>query len=433
MRPPSTPGPARPGTATDDTTDEFELRLFLEEICCSLCRFRHVHQDNIAPASVRIDQEVFLGISGAYADVRVMAAGVAPYFLEVKYGYAPERVVRTLARKYGKDCTAQPDATRVVLVYDTQRVPDWPEVERRCAAALRPGLALEVWDEPRLLHMIKEDFGAELDFISAGKLLDARDAIDRAKGVYAFGPEYSGTTLGASLLWHLDFWRLSELRQQQIRETGAFSKRAVLPPGMYHDVVVVMADLTGFSSFVRDTRDERVVRDCLTAFYAKSRSEVIDSGGMLYQFLGDSVIALFGIPDRPDDYLRSAVECAKGLSEVGDSVSNEWQRQIDRVQTAGGVHIGMAIGDLQVVGLRPFSRSYLGCIGDSINMAARLMTAAGSNDIIASNALYQRLDADTQAAFVALEPVEAKNVGRIKAWQMQLHGPARCPMASKPV
>ena len=134
------------------------------------------------------------------------------------------------------------------------------------------------------------------------------------------------------------------------------------------------------------------MRDCLTAFYAKSRHQIINAGGMLYQFLGDAVIALFGIPDRPGDYLRHALDCATSLSEIGDSVSNEWQRQIDRVQTASGVHIGMAIGDLQVMSLRPFSRAHMGCIGDSINMAARLMNVAGADDIVVSNMLYQRLD-----------------------------------------
>jgi class 3 adenylate cyclase len=191
---------------------------------------------------------------------------------------------------------------------------------------------------------------------------------------------------------------------------------------MYHDVAVVMADLTAFSSYVRDTRDERVVRDCLTAFYAKSRHQIINAGGMLYQFLGDAVIALFGVPDRPGDYLRDALECARGLSQIGDSVSNEWQRQIDRVQTASGVHIGMAIGDLQVMSLRPFSRAYMGCIGDSINMAARLMNAAGPGEVVVSNMLYQRLDGDGQAPFTPMDAIDAKNVGRIKAWRTNLCG-----------
>ena len=57
--------------ANQHTRDEayFELRLFLEETCCNLCRFQHVNEEKIAPESVRIDQEVYLGIPGAFADI----------------------------------------------------------------------------------------------------------------------------------------------------------------------------------------------------------------------------------------------------------------------------------------------------------------------------------------------------------------------------
>jgi hypothetical protein len=34
---------------------------------------------------------------------------------------------------------------------------------------------------------------------------------------------------------------------------------------------------------------------------------------MLYQFLGDSVVGLFGVPEAPPGYLGQAVECARGL------------------------------------------------------------------------------------------------------------------------
>jgi class 3 adenylate cyclase len=396
----------------------FELRLFIEEICCNLCRFRHVHDDGVAPEHVRIDQEVYLGVAGAFADIRVGSPPkVAPYFVEVKWGYPPERIVRTLARKYGPNSGAQQDATHVVLVYETDRVADWPELEAQIRAALRPGLALQVWNERRLIEMLDQEFDLKIDSICASNLLDLRETIDQAKGVDAFGPDYKGTNLGSSLLWHLDFWRLKNIRERQVRERGSFSKREILPPGTYHDVAVIMADLTGFSSYVRDTRDERVVRECLTAFYAKSRHRIIDAGGMLYQFLGDAVIGLFGVPDKPPGYLGEAVDCAASLVEIGASVSNEWQRQIDRVQDAAGVHVGMAIGELQVVSLRPFSRAYIGCIGDSINMSARLMNVAGPGEVVASNMLYQRLDSEQQTGFVSLDPIEAKNVGKIRAWK----------------
>ncbi|HWP44907.1 MAG TPA: hypothetical protein VNO14_16820 [Blastocatellia bacterium] len=58
-----------------------ELRLFLEEICCNLCRFQHVEQDRLAPEAITITQETYLGTPGSFADICVEAPGLAPYFV----------------------------------------------------------------------------------------------------------------------------------------------------------------------------------------------------------------------------------------------------------------------------------------------------------------------------------------------------------------
>ena len=77
----------------------------------------------------------------------------------------------------------------------------------------------------------------------------------------------------------------------------------------------------------------------------------------------------------------------------------------------------MAIGEMQFLSLRPFSRAHLGIIADAINMAARLCSAAGSGEIVLSNSLQRHLPLDTQRTLRETEPIEAKNVGRIKAWR----------------
>ena len=98
-------------------------------------------------------------------------------------------------------------------------------------------------------------------------------------------------------------------------------------------------------------------------------------------------------------------------------MATEWQRQIDEIQPAAGVHVSMALGDLQVLSLRPLSRTHMGVVGDSINLAARLNRVAGCDEIVVSNMLYQRLPDAVRAEFQELPPVEAKNVGRVRAWR----------------
>ena len=180
---------------------------------------------------------------------------------------------------------------------------------------------------------------------------------------------------------------------------GRSAPTDILPPDLYHGVVVLLADLCSFSSYVRDTPAPETVRECLTSFYSKSRYQIIHAGGMLDQFVGDEVIGFFGIPDRPPGFVRDALNTARSLISLGESTSQHWQQQIDRIQPSGGLHIGVAIGDLQVVPLRPFSRTHIGAIGDCINMAARLMAAASSGEVVVSNAFYQALDENDRADF----------------------------------
>jgi class 3 adenylate cyclase len=370
-----------------------ERRLFLESVSCDY--FRFLHLDAGVPAEdVMIRQEVALG-SGAFADIEVRASGTPPYFVEIDTGYSQARLLESVRRKYGKPSPATDGASRVVIVADEDALRDRPDVERALREAIRPGLDPELWDERHLLRLLAERFGVALAALGDDDLLALRAGVDRTKGIYAFADGFQNDPLQANLLWHLAFWRI-----RRLREAGRPTSRAILPPGLYRDVVVVMADFCSYSSYVRDTRDEVVSRRWLTSFASKTRYRVINDGGMLYQFAGDSVIGLFGVPEGVPGYVGHALECARGLVDIGGSVATGWQRQIDQLQPAAGVHVSMTLGDLQVLSLRPLSRTHMGVIGDSINLAARLNGVAGCDEIVVSNMLHQRLPDDARAKFL---------------------------------
>ena len=395
-----------------------ELRLFLEEICCNLLRFRHAAEGRIEPQHVRINQEYSLGTPDAFADIRVEVIGAPPYFIEVKYGYSPARTVASLTRKYGPGAQLG-EASKIIVVGDANLAAKWGDIQQQLRSGLSHTLDLELWDEKALLSMLRDSFGVEVDSISESEALEMRGAVDRAKGRYAFEETWTNDELQNSLIWHYGFWRLKQLRQRY-----QLVPRAIMPPGLYRGVVTVMADLSGFSGYVKDTREDAIIRYCLTTFYSKARYEILNTGGMMYQFVGDEVIGLYGIPDHPEDYLESAFDCAKALVDIGNSISHEWQRQIDSVQRVRGVHIGICMGAIQVVSLRPFSRAHISGIGEVINLASRLLADAGPSQIVASNTYYQALAPRYQAVFREAAPVEAKNIGTIQAWRADLSDPA---------
>ena len=403
--------PRDPKTPANDLA---QLRLLLEELCCDLCRFEHTHKDGCKPEDVRIDREFPLG--GAFADIRVEPPGQRAYFVEVKFGYSPELLRRHLRQKYSPGTRGGEAEARVILVISRHGL-DRAALLRDLERDLGAHIEIEIWDEERLSALMRELFQTSFDAITAENLIDLRQAIDRAKGFIAFGgtsfDSYENDPLRAQLIWHFSFWRL-----RQLRERHGYAPRDFLSPGMYEGVAVLLADLCSFSSYVRDTPGSEIIRDNLTAFYSKARYQIINNGGMIYQFVGDEAIGLFGIPEADDNFLMKALATAEALGNIGLSVSRQWQRRIDRVQTSGGLHTGMATGTLQIVSLRPYSRLHIGAIGDCINVAARLMSAADASETVVSNAFYQGLPEDVQARFRDTDPVEARNVGRIKAWKL---------------
>jgi adenylate cyclase len=392
-----------------------ELRLFLEEICCNLLRLRYARENSIEPQQVRIRQECSLGIPDAFADIRIDIEGVPTQYVEINYGYSPDQSLSSLARKYGSRLPLN-GSTKLVVVVDAKLAASWKEIEPQLRAALSPQLELEVWDEATLLSMLKDTFGVEADCICEPNIADLRRAVDVAEGQHAFEETWTGDNLQSTLTWHYGFWQLKRLRQAY-----GLTPPTMLPPATYPKVVTVMADLCGFSSYVKETKEDGVIRHCLTTFYSKARSAILNTGGMMYQFVGDEVIGLYGIPDQPDNYLEAAFDCAKALVDIGNSVSRKWQRQLDAVQKVHGVHIGICMGAMQVVSLRPFSRTHISGIGDVINLAARLLADAGPGQIVASNAYYQALTTSYQSAFRESAPVDAKNIGTVLAWKADLN------------
>ncbi|MDZ4796775.1 MAG: hypothetical protein SGI92_01330 [Bryobacteraceae bacterium] len=98
------------------------------------------------------------------------------------------------------------------------------------------GLELESWDEKRLLSMVRDLFGVEVDSFSEQHVLELRLAVDQAQGRYALQNTWTNGQVQHALMWHYGFWRL-----RQLRDRGGLSARDILPPGLYPDVAVVIA------------------------------------------------------------------------------------------------------------------------------------------------------------------------------------------------
>lgn len=395
--------------ATQDLQSVQELRLYLEEICSELCRCRHVAKDGLLPEQVTTMREVEIGQSGEFADIKVTPGDAPPYFVEIKWAYSSDEVVERVVRKYVKNPDVLCD--KIVIVTDITDSQDISHISALLRQHICPGLSVQIWTETDILQQMAEYFDLNIASLDRGNYREIRNAITRAQWRAAFGGDH-GDHLSSTLLWHLSSWQLRRLHQDH-----GLGPEEILRADVYRDLIIVMADLCSFSSYVRDTRDDVVVRQSLTTFYSQARQAVLESNGMMDKFVGDEVIGIFGFPNREAHNVEDALKCAFRLIDIGKSVSKHWQAHIDRAQSAEGVHVGIASGDLNLIPLHTYTRSHFGFVGDAINMTARLMEVAGPGEIVISNSLRHELKPASRALFEELAPVAAKNIGLIKCWR----------------
>jgi class 3 adenylate cyclase len=166
-------------------------------------------------------------------------------------------------------------------------------------------------------------------------------------------------------------------------------------------VTVLFCDLVGSTS-LGESHDPEVVRARLARTFEDLRTILERHGGTVEKFVGDAVMAVFGIPTSHED---DALRAVRAASEMRDAISEHGLEARIGINT-GGVVVG-GEGETLVT-------------GDAVNVAARLEQAAGSGEILigAETRLLVR-DAVRVEAVEPLrlkgksEPVEAYRLGEV--------------------
>src|SRR5262249_45996889 len=130
-------------------------------------------------------------------------------------------------------------------------------------------------------------------------------------------------------------------------------------------VTIVFADVTG-STNLGERLDAEAVRDVMGRYFDRMRSVIERHGGTVEKFIGDAVMAVFGIPQLHDDDAVRAVRAAHGMRESLVELNKELER--DRGVSIA-VRVGVMTGEVVAGDLSGGQRLVT---GDAVNTAARL-------------------------------------------------------------
>lgn len=139
-------------------------------------------------------------------------------------------------------------------------------------------------------------------------------------------------------------------------------------------VTALFADLAGFTTLGEslDPEDLRAVQD---AYFGAARETIERYGGVLEKFIGDAVVALFGIPRTRDDDAERAVRA--GLAFVG--AVEQLGATVGLEPRALRVRVGVNTGEV-LAGEEGPERG--AATGDTVNVAARLQAAAAPGTVL---------------------------------------------------
>jgi len=147
-------------------------------------------------------------------------------------------------------------------------------------------------------------------------------------------------------------------------------------------VTILFADVIG-STELGERLDPESLRQVMTRYYDAMRSALERHGGSVEKFIGDAVMAVFGVPMVHEDdalrAIRAAIDMRLALATLNVELERDWGASID-------IRTGLNTGEI-VAGDHPSAGSSL-VTGDAVNVAARLEQSAATGEILIGEDTY---------------------------------------------
>jgi class 3 adenylate cyclase/tetratricopeptide (TPR) repeat protein len=191
---------------------------------------------------------------------------------------------------------------------------------------------------------------------------------------------------------------------------GAQLSRPVASEEVRKTVTVVFCDLKGSTS-LGEKLDSESLREVLSVYFAAMRQVLERHGGTVEKYIGDAIMAVFGLPRLHEDdalrAIRATSEMRTALKDLNVRLKATWGVSLEN---RTGVNTGEVVTGDPTTGQRLAT-------GDTVNVAARLEQAAPSGEVLIGETTF-RLVKDA----ITVEPVEPLELRgkskRVRAYQL---------------
>jgi adenylate cyclase len=179
------------------------------------------------------------------------------------------------------------------------------------------------------------------------------------------------------------------------------------------DMTVLFCDLRGFTA-LSENLEPAIVRTMLNHYYDRVTEVVLAMRGTLMKYVGDEVFAVWGAPLPSVDHPQRALECAIAIQALTPDLNREL---VERGAPEVAFGIGLNTGEAVAAHFGGGRRRQYDVVGDTVNVGARLCSAAGRGEIILSDAVLTRVPSPPPVEPVG--HVELKGVSReLRLWRV---------------
>ncbi len=193
----------------------------------------------------------------------------------------------------------------------------------------------------------------------------------------AAGLVWAGVAMGEKIVTMRELRRtlglpeeaLRRLEQDRAFQLGTLGKR----------VTVLASDVRNYSVFSH-SHPPAYVRQIMTEYQQMVERIIYRHGGYVNKFVGDAVLAIFGYPMSEETTAIRGVLAVKEIHDGLRALIEKWNRE--KKEGIGGIRTGMNTGLVSVSYLGS-AKKQLDVMGDNVDLAARLESAAGEFDCIA--------------------------------------------------
>ncbi len=190
--------------------------------------------------------------------------------------------------------------------------------------------------------------------------------------------------------------------------------------GEERSVTILFADIRGYSTLSEAMAPTEII-DMLNDYFGRVGDVIMARGGMINEFEGDAVLAVFNAPLDLDHHAQEAVRAAVEMFDAVDDLNVEWARDgtLAKWQASGvdglAIRIGIHCGPVVVGNIGSEARTKYAVIGDTVNTASRIesLNKTLHTSLLISASTHACLDDPTlRAAFQDRGPQAVK--GRVE-------------------